>query len=183
MSEAIREARAEDRAAIVDIYNHYVEHTAITFDLTPFTLTERSGWFETFGLLGDARPVGEDTPVDRPRRHRLLVLEDAGVPGGLAGYACSGPLRPKAAYDRSVETTIYLHDRARGRGLGRRLYGALLDALAAADVHRCYGVVTLPNDASMALHAALGFTEVGRLTECGRKFDRWWDVAWMEKGL
>jgi phosphinothricin acetyltransferase len=179
----VREAQAADRAAIVDVYNHYVEHTAITFDLTPFTVATRAPWFETFGILGEDRPAGADAPEEPPRRHRLLVIEDATLPGGIGGYACSGPLRPKAAYDRSVETTVYLHPDARGRGLGRTLYGALLDALAASDVHRCYGVITLPNDASMALHARLGFREVGRLTECGRKFDRWWDVVWMERGL
>jgi phosphinothricin acetyltransferase len=114
-------------------------------------------------------------------RHRLLVAEDDD--GRLLGYACAGPLRPKAAYDRSVETTIYLHPDARGSGLGPRLYGALLKLLAANDVHRCYAVVTMPNPASIHLHERLGFREVGRLTECGFKFDRWWDVVWMEKGM
>lgn len=165
MEATLRPAVEADLPALTAVYNHYVTHTAITFDLEPFTPGARRSWFEGFGT---------------DPRHRLLVAERA---GRVLGYACSGRLRPKAAYDASVETTIYLAPEACGRGLGRRLYGRLLEELAAAGVHRCYGVVTLPNDASLALHHALGYREVGRLHECGRKFDRWWDVAWLEKGL
>ncbi|HSG88088.1 MAG TPA: GNAT family N-acetyltransferase [Pseudomonadales bacterium] len=162
----IRAAGPADLAAVTAIYNHYIETSAYTFDLHAFAPEARRPWFEGFRTAG---------------RHRLLVAEGAG--GDLLGYACSGPLRPKAAYDRSVETTIYLHPDARGSGLGPRLYGALLDLLAANDVHRCYAVITVPNPVSIRLHERLGFREVGRLTECGFKFDAWWDVVWMEKGL
>ncbi|MEE4298231.1 MAG: N-acetyltransferase family protein, partial [Pseudomonadales bacterium] len=87
----------------------------------------------------------------------------------------------RAAYDRSVETSIYLAPAAVGRGLGEPLYRHLLDAIDATDVHRAYGVITVPNPASIALHERLGFSEVGRLSECGRKFDRWHDVAILER--
>lgn len=164
----IRPATLDDLPALTGIYNHYIETTAFTFDLTPFSAEARRPWFDAFAAEG---------------RHRLLVAEDAEDAGRLLGYACSGPLRPKAAYDRSVETTIYLQPEACGRGLGPRLYGALLETLVAAEVHRCYGVITVPNPASLRLHERLGFREVGRLTECGHKFGRWWDVVWMELGL
>lgn len=160
----IRDAIQDDLPAIVAIYNHYVVHTAATFDLTPVRVDERQAWFAQFA---------PDT------RHRLLVA--TGPADDLLGYAYSGPLRPRAAYDRSVETSIYLRPDAIGRGLGSRLYGALLDGLAYTDVHRCYGVITFPNPDSMRLHERLGFREVGRLTECGHKFDKWWDVVWMER--
>ncbi|MEE4361646.1 MAG: N-acetyltransferase family protein [Pseudomonadales bacterium] len=161
----IREGSAGDLPSLTDLYNHYVVNTAITFDLEPFTVEARSAWFERFG---------------RTPRHRLLVLDDG---SSLLGYACSGALRPKAAYDRSVETSIYLDPAHCGQGHGRRLYGALLDLLAEAGVHRCYGVITAPNPASEQLHRSLGFQPIGRMSECGRKFDRWWDVIWMERTL
>ena len=70
---------------------------------------------------------------------------------------------------------------ATGRGVGRMLYAALLAELAGEDVHRAYAAVALPNDASVALHRAFGFTDVGVFSEVGRKFDRWWDVLWLER--
>jgi len=168
MSGTIRRGRAEDLAAIVEIYNHYVAHSAATFDTQLQSLDDRRPWLASFGT----------------GRHQLFVATDdeAGA-GALLGYAYSGVMRPRAAYDRSVETSIYLAPDAVGHGLGARLYGHLFEALAATDVHRCYGVVTAPNPASVALHQRMGFTEVGRLSECGYKFDRWWDVLWLEKPL
>ncbi|MDZ7827358.1 MAG: N-acetyltransferase family protein [Gammaproteobacteria bacterium] len=165
----IRPALMDDLPGIIAIYNHYVRHTAMTFDLEPTSVEARREWLAGFDAEG---------------RHQLLVLvEDAGGNETITGYAYSGPMRPRAAYDRSVETSIYLHPDAGGRGLGTRLYTGLLDRLAATDVHRCYGVITVPNPGSIRLHEKLGFVEVGRLTECGRKFDRWWDVVWMERGM
>lgn len=160
----IRHGESRDQAAIVALYNHYVRHSAATFDLEPVTVKERRDWFGQFGTNGPLQ---------------LLIAEDETHPE-LLGFACSTPLRPRAAYRRSVETTIYMAPDAVGLGRGTRLYGALLDALAAADVHRAYGVVTVPNPPSIALHEKLGFREVGRLSECGWKFDRWWDVAFCE---
>ena len=160
----IRDAVQDDLAAIVAIYNHYVVHTVATFDLTPVRVDERQAWFAQFASHS---------------RHRMLVA--TGPADDLLGYAYSGPLRPRAAYDRSVETSIYLRPDAIGQGLGTRLYGNLLDGLALTDVHRCYGVITWPNPDSIRLHERLGFREVGRLTECGHKFDQWWDVVWMER--
>jgi len=165
----VRAARAGDLPGIVGIYNHYVRHTAMTFDLEPTSVEARREWLAGFEVEG---------------RHQLLVLaEHAGGHETVIAYAYSSAIRPRAAYDRSVETSIYLHPEAGGRGLGTRLYTELLDRLACTDVHRCYGVITVPNPESIRLHEKLGFVEVGRLTECGRKFDRWWDVVWMEKGM
>ncbi len=162
MTSTIRRGERHDLARIVEIYNHYVEQSVATFDTTTWAEEDREDWFESFGT----------------DRHQLFVLEEDGV---LIGYAYSSRLRPRAAYDRSVETTIYLAPAAVGRGLGEPLYVHLLDALAATDVHRAYGVITVPNPGSIALHERLGFTEVGRLTECGHKFGKWWDVAWLER--
>jgi len=82
-----------------------------------------------------------------------------------------------------VETSVYLAPVESGRGLGRKLYQNLLDALAREDVHRAFGGIALPNEPSVGLHLALGFRHVGTYREVGRKFDRYWDVAWYERAL
>ena len=92
-------------------------------------------------------------------------------------------LRPRPAYARSRETSVYLADGARGRGLGRRLYDDLLARLERDGVHRALALVALPNDASVALHRAAGFREVGTMTQVGRKFGRWIDTTWFERRL
>ncbi len=160
----IREAQSEDLSALCDIYNHYVQHTHVTFDLAPVTVESRTAWFENY---------------NHNPRHRLFVVETAGT---VQGYACSSQFRSKPAYDESVETTIYLSPDATGKGLGRPLYTYLLDSLETADVHRCYGIIALPNDASVKLHKALGFVEVGHFHEVGFKFNQYWDTLWLERG-
>lgn len=161
----IRPGAAGDVPELLAIYNHYVLTSNATFDMTPLTLEQRQEWFSHYHATG---------------RHRLLVAERDGA---VLGYATSSVFRPRAAYDRTVETSIYLRPDATGMRLGTRLYRALFDAIAAEEIHRVYAVVAVPNDASVALHQAFGFREVGRLTEVGRKFDRWWDVVFLEKRL
>ena len=100
----------------------------------------------------------------------------------LLGYAFSGPFRPRPAYDGTKEVSVYLAEGARGRGLGRTLYAALLARLdAAPDVHTQVAVIALPNDASVALHLACGFEPVGVLREVGHKFGRYVDTAWYQR--
>jgi len=161
----IRNAESRDLDDLARIYDHYVVHTPITFDLEPFGSEGRRPWLESFAPTG---------------RHRLLVAERT---SGVVGYACSQGLRPKGAYQTSVETTIYLAPEATGAGLGTKLYAALFDALAAEDLHRAFAGITLPNEASVALHARFGFEPIGVFREVGRKFDRYWDVGWYAKRL
>lgn len=166
MQEAlVRPARLEDLPAITQLYNHYVESGAVTFDIRPFASDERATWFSQFA---------EEGP------HRLFVATQAGA---LLGYAGSMPFRAKPAYATTVETTIYLAPSATGQGLGRRLYDALFAALAGEDLHRLLAGVTLPNEASVRLHEHFGFTLAGVFREVGRKQGRYWDVAWYERGL
>lgn len=161
----IRPAVEKDFPAIIALYNHYIVSTPITFDIEPYTLDSRRAWFEQFSNTG---------------RHRLIVTEEDDE---VLGYAASMIFRHKAAYDPSVETSIYLLPKACGRGLGHRLYAALFDALAGEDIHRAYAGITLPNPASVALHKMLDFHLCGTFTQVGRKFDRYWDVTWYEKSL
>lgn len=162
----IRAAVIDDLPALTDIYNHYILHTPITFDVNPYTVDQRRPWFDEHACSG---------------RHRLLVaLDDA---GSVAGYATTSRWRPKAAYETTVESSVYCRHDARGRGIGRLLYQSLFAAIAAEDVHMIVAGATLPNDASVALHERMGFTRVGVFTEVGRKFDRFWDVAWFQRPM
>ena len=161
----VRAGTADDAVALNRIYNHYVRGTAITFDLEPLPEDARSRWLEQFGPTGP---------------HRILVADDGGV---LRGYACSHVFRPRGAYATSVETTVYVDAEHAGKGIGTALYGALFDALTGEDVHRAYAGITLPNEASLALHRRFGFTEIGTFHEVGRKLGRYWSVCWLEKRL
>ncbi|MEU7021551.1 N-acetyltransferase family protein [Streptomyces sp. NPDC046203] len=163
----VRAGVEDDLGALTDLYNHYVRETAVTFDTEPFTPEQRLPWL---------RSRLEDGP------HRLLVAQDRGT-GEILGYATSGPFRAKAAYDTSVEVSVYLSPAAGGRGIGTLLYEELFTALATEDVHRAYAGIARPNDASDRLHARFGFRLVGTFGEAGRKFGRYWDVAWYEKRL
>ena len=163
---AVRAATLDDLEELTDIYNHYVVNTAITFDLRTFAPAERRGWFD------DHRDAGP---------HRLLVATDAR--NRCVGYASSSRWRPKPAYDTTVETSVYCHAEALGRGCGTALYAALFAVLASEDVHRAVAGVSLPNPASVSLHERFGFRPVGVFHSVGRKFDRFWDVAWFERPL
>ena len=167
----VRPGVESDLDALTDIYNHYVRETPITFDTVPFSPEERRPW-----LLSH--------PEDGP--YRLKVAVDGTFQGNsqrILGYATSSPYRAKPAYSTSVEVTIYLAPEAGGRGIGTLLYKALFEALADEDVHRAYAGIAQPNEASTRLHERFGFRYVGTYGEVGRKFGRYWDVAWYEKEL
>lgn len=161
----VRPGRASDLADINRVSNHYIEHSHVTFDLAPYSEAERAEWFTHFA----------------PESRSQLFVAHRG--GAFVGFAHSRPFRPKAAYETSVETTVYLAPEATGRGAGTRLYEVLLDALRGQDVHRALAGIALPNPESVALHARLGFRLVATFDEVGRKFGRYWTVCWYELAL
>jgi len=161
----IRPPLASDAAPLTDLYNHYIRETPITFDVEPWSVAQREAWMRDFGETG---------------RYRLLVAEEA---GRVVGYACTRRFREKAAYETTVEVSVYLAPDAVGRGLGNALYGELFEAIRGEDVHRAIAGITLPNDASIALHRRFGFQPAGVMTDVGRKFGRFWEVAWYERVL
>ncbi|MEV0186413.1 N-acetyltransferase family protein [Streptomyces sp. NPDC050625] len=163
----VRPGAEADLEALTDIYNHYVRETPITFDTAVFTPEERRPW-----LLSH--------PEDGP--YRLMVAMDADSQE-ILGYATSSPYRVKPAYSTSVEVTVYLAPHAGRRGIGTLLYEALFKALESEDLHRAYAGIAQPNEASTRLHERFGFRYVGTYGEVGRKFGRYWDVAWYEKEL
>jgi phosphinothricin acetyltransferase len=159
----IRAANLSDLPRLTEIYNYYVVHTAVTFDLEPYTVEKRQPWFQQFGSTG---------------RYRLLVAEHASQ---VVGYAGTTRFRPKAAYETTVETTIYCAQETTGKGIGRKLYEELFRVLEGEDIHRFVAGYALPNAATAALHERFGFKLVGVFTENGRKFGKYWDVAWTER--
>ncbi|MEV6499981.1 GNAT family N-acetyltransferase [Streptomyces prunicolor] len=167
----VRPGVESDLDALTELYNHYVRETPITFDTVPFSPEERRPW-----LLSH--------PEDGP--YRLKVAADGTFQGNsqrILGYATSSPYRVKPAYSTSVEVTVYLAPDVGGRGIGTLLYKALFESLADEDVHRAYAGIAQPNEASTRLHERFGFRYIGVHREVGRKFGRYWDVAWHEKEL
>ena len=164
-SSVIRPALESDAAAIADLYNHYIENTVTTFEEEPVTAADM--WLRI-------RQVQSELKLP------WIVLEDDST---LLGYACAVRWKQRSAYRFSCESTIYLHHRATGMGLGVRLYGELLQQLRALGLHSALGGIALPNDASVALHEKLGFHKVAHLAEVGRKFDRWIDVGYWQLSL
>lgn len=150
----VRDATAADLAAIAAIYDREVATGVATFDTTP--------------------PPTEHWTAKLDGPEPLLVGE---VEGRVVGFAYATPYRPRAAYDRTREVSVYLAPDARGHGLGRALYDVLLARLRDAGVHTVLAVVAQPNPASEALHQACGFVRVGVLPEVGDKHGRWIDTA------
>ena len=163
MSLEIRPAVEEDAPALTDLYNHYIRTTAITFDIEPVSRDNRLEWLQHYAPTG---------------RHRLLVGHDDGT---LVGYASTSPFAVRAAYETSVEVSVYLGAEFTGRGFGTALYEALFASVADEDIHRAHAGITLPNAGSVALHERFGFTTVGVYTEVGRKFGAYHDVLRMQR--
>ena len=161
----IRPAVRGDLPRLTEIYNHYVLHTPVTFDVEPYTVEQREPWFAQFGVTG---------------RHRLLVAEENGC---IVGYAGTTRFRPKKAYETTVESTIYCAPECMGKGIGGHLYAALFESLRGEDIRRVVAGYALPNAASAALHERFGFKIVGVFTEVGRKFSKYWDVCWTEREM
>ena len=161
----IRPGRESDIPDITELYNHYVKTSSATFDLDARTLENRLEWFSTFSETGP---------------YRILVAEEN---GHVLGYAYSSQLRSKAAYDTSVECTVYVKSNSTGLGIGRALYTELFYQLANEKIHRVYANITVPNPESVRLHEAFGFKHIGTFTEVGYKFDKYHDTVWYELAL
>lgn len=159
----VRAALDADLDAVAAIYAREVRESTATFDITP---PPRSKWE---GLLASAHP-GD---------HFVVAAAEAGV----VGFAYSSPFRPKGAYDRTREVTVYVDPSAAGRGVGRHLYDDLLARMERGGVHTALACISLPNDASERLHRACGFERQGVLRDVGRKFDRWIDIVWWQRML
>lgn len=165
MDITIRNATLDDIPAITDIYNQSIAGTYVSFDYEPWTVEQRAGWFEKYAEGG-------------PLRCLVATVGDA-----VVGTSYSSPFRPKDGYRRSIETTVVVDDGHLGARIGHRLLKALIEELRREPVHRVYAVIALPNDASVALHARLGYRTVGVLDEVGYKMGTYWSTQMMELKL
>lgn len=159
----IRPAVADDVPAITDIYNEAIRMTTATFDLEPKSIADRRAWL-----------------ANRDPRYPVLVGD---VDGIVAGYAALTCWSERAGYDDTAETALYVHADHRGRGIGRRLKGAIIAEAKRLDFHTLVVRVTADSEASIHLNEAFGFVLVGTLREAGRKFGRRLDVHIMQKML
>lgn len=161
----VRAATQSDLEEINDVYNHYVRTSPATFDIDEVSIDARRDWFEQFGESGP---------------YRIFVACEGNE---VVGFAYSSPLHERKAYETSLNVTVYVAPDRRTKGIGKALYGTLFEAIAGEDVHRAYAGISMPNPASVGLHESFGFRQVALFSEQGRKFDRYWDVAWLEKEL
>lgn len=161
---ALRQVESADAAAICAIYNPHVRETIVTFEdvpVTPVQMAERIDQVQAAG-------------------YPWLVAE-AG--DRVVAYAYAARWRSRAAYDPTVETTIYVAADLQRGGVGAPLYDALLGELAGRGFHVALGCIALPNAASVAFHERRGFSKVAHHAQVGRKFDRWIDVGFWQRML
>lgn len=164
----IRVASPEDAKELLEIYRPYVENTAITFEYEVPSVEEFRGRIE-----------------NTLKKYPYLVAQEHGV---LLGYAYASPFKERAAYDWSVEISIYVRKDAKRKGIGKKLYMALENCLKKQGILNANACIAyteqedehLTND-SVRFHTAMGFQMVGEFHQCGYKFNRWYHMVWMEK--
>ena len=164
----IRKARKEDATAMLAIYAPYVQETAISFEYDVPTLEE---------FRQRIRRVTAHYP--------WLVAEDN---GRIVGYAYASAFHERAAYQWAVETSIYIDQRERQKGIGRLLHDALETALkqqGILNLNACIAYTETEDEhltlGSVHFHKRLGYQQVAHFHQCGKKFGRWYDMIWMEK--
>lgn len=159
----VRPALLYDAERIRAIYNYEVTHTTATFDLVPRSIEDQRGWL-----------------ADRSGAFAAIV---AVANGDVVGFAALSPYKERAAYRTSVENSVYVDRAYHGQGAGKRLLTELLDIAARSGFHTVFARITATSEASRALHASCGFELVGIEREVGRKFNKWLDVALMQRLL
>ncbi|MCF0228421.1 MAG: GNAT family N-acetyltransferase [Parasporobacterium sp.] len=168
MNVTIRNAVPDDAEAILGIYAYYVENTAITFEYDVPSVPEFRHRIET-----------------TLKKYPYLVIEQDGA---IQGYAYAGTFKGRAAYDWSCEVTIYMDRNAQKCGMGRKLYEALEERLKDMGILNLYACIAYPGEEdeyltrnSADFHGHIGYSAVGIFHSCGYKFNRWYDMIWMEK--
>lgn len=160
----IRPATPADAPAIAAVFAHHIAHGEASFEVVAPDAAEMAG------RLAKVTGAG----------HPWLVADEGGV---VVGYAYAAPYHAREAYRFTCEDSIYLRPDRQGRGLGRALLSALIDAAAASGFRQMIALITAGDGASIPLHTRLGFVEVGRIHAVGRKHGRWLDVVTMQRAL
>ncbi len=164
----IRNATEEDAKNILDIFSYYIKNTVISFD---YDIPELSAF--------------KNKIKNTIKNYPYYVIEEDGI---IKGYTYAGPFVGRSAYSHSCELTIYLDPSSKKKGFGRMLYETIEEDLKKRDytnLYACIGYTDHPdeylNNNSMEFHAHMGFKTVGHFRNCGYKFNRWYDMIWMEK--
>lgn len=160
----VRLASPDDSEAIREIYNTEVLTSTATFDLVPRSKSEQQAWLHA-----------------RSGAHAVMVAEAES--GAVIGFGSLSPYRERPAYSTTVEDSVYVHRDHQGEGVGRAVLGELVDLASMHGFHTVMARIVSGHEASIALHAALGFEQVGTEREIGRKFGRWLDVVVMQRML
>ena len=160
----IRPVTKADAAQICAIYNHYIETSVISFELTPVSIEQMVLRIEQIDALGLPWLVATDGEQ-------------------LLGYAYATTWKARIAYRFSVEISIYLAQQGTAKGIGTALYQALFEALEALEIHAVVACIALPNAHSVALHEKFGMRKVGHFEKVGQKFDKWLDVGYWQLNL
>lgn len=171
MNHSIRFATPSDAKALRDIYKPYVENTAITFEYDVPSTEEFAQRIQ-----------------NTLEKYPYLVIENENAE--IVGYCYAGTFKARAAYDRCVETSIYIKQNEHGKGYGHALYAALERELSSRGILNAYACIASPkknstrlDDGSQRFHEKMGYTLVGTFHDCGYKFGQWYDMIWMEKML
>ena len=151
-------AKNKDLNGINDIYNYYISNTAYTFDINQRTIEEKKEWFHQF--------KNSETSIC------LVGYEN----DELVGFVCSTKFREKEAYNQSLETSVYISEKFKGKGFGKKLMLELITRLKSTNIKNLYALITYPNKASINLHKTLNFKKVGTLNKVGYKFKKYWSV-------
>jgi len=160
----LRLATSADAAEIAEIYNREVLGTTSTFDLVPRSIEAQREW-----LAARSGAFAAIVAVDASRR--------------VVGFAALSPYKDRAAYTTTVEDSVYVHRDVNGRGIGKLLLTRLIEIARESGFHAVIARIEATGTASRALHASCGFELVGIERQVGRKFNRWLDVAVMQKLL
>lgn len=160
----VRHASKEDCAAIGEIYNHAVLHTAAIWNDKTVDTDNRIAWFEARTLAG----------------YPVLIMEDEGV---VAGYASFGDWRAFDGFRHTVEHSVYVHPQHQGKGIGRSLMEALIVEARKIGKHVMVAGIEAQNQTSIHLHETLGFVTTGQMPQVGTKFGRWLDLTFMQLQL
>lgn len=166
----LRIATVQDAAVLLDIYAPYVENTAITFEYTVPSVREF-----------------EHRISNTLQTYPYLVAE---IDNEIVGYTYASPFRERCAYQWAVEVSIYVKKTAKKMGIGKKLYQTLETILSLQNITNLYACIADTNEEDLHLtkdsilfHQRLGYRQVGKCTQCGYKFHRWYDIVWMEKHI
>jgi len=162
----IRPAQSSDADALRTIYNWAVANSTATMDTEPRSAEAQAAWLATH----DGAPYP-------------ALVAVAGEEGAVLGYASLSPYIPKAGYATTAEVSVYVHPDWHGRGIGAALLEALIQEARERGFVSLLALITADNEASLRLHRRFGFVDAGLLRRVGRKFDRWLDVAFLQRWL